>query len=210
MADTRTKLLEAALETLRKQGIAGVSARTIAAEAGVNQALVFYHFGSVDQLLGAAIEHGSQQRIALYRERFAAVGTLRELLDLGRSLHTEERAAGSVAALAQVLAGGQTDPKLAPATTVGLNLWIAEVEQALSRVLAASPLVEFVDVGGLAKATAAAFVGLELYEGVDAEGAGQALDALEDLAVLVSALEDMGPLVRRAVRARLRRTQDHS
>ncbi|MGN9845688.1 TetR/AcrR family transcriptional regulator [Nonomuraea sp. H19] len=205
MADTRTKLLDAALETLKKQGIAGVSARTIAAAAGVNQALVFYHFGSVDQLLAAACEHGSQQRVALYRDRFAAVTSLRELLDLGRSLHAEERAEGNVAALAQLLAGGQTDAKLAPATAGGLNRWIAEVEQALGRVLAGSPLAEFVDVAGLAKAVAAAFVGLELYEGVDADGAAQAMDALEELAVLVTALEDMGPLVRRAVRAKLRR-----
>ncbi|MGI5284706.1 TetR/AcrR family transcriptional regulator [Nonomuraea polychroma] len=205
MPDTRTKLLDAALETLKKQGIAGVSARTIAAAAGVNQALVFYHFGSVGQLLAAACEHGSQQRIALYRARFAAVTSLRELLDLGRALHAEERAEGSVAALAQLLAGSQTDAELGPATTAGLNLWIGEVEQALGRVLARSPLAEFVDVPGLAKAVAAAFVGLELYEGVDAEGATQALNALEELAVLVTAMEDMGPLVRRAVRTRLRR-----
>ncbi|TMR97393.1 TetR/AcrR family transcriptional regulator [Nonomuraea basaltis] len=206
MADTRTKLLEGALETLKRQGIAGVSARTIASTAGVNQALVFYHFGSVDQLLAAACEHGSQQRIALYRDRFASVTSLRELLDLGRALHAEERAEGSVAALAQLLAGSQTDATLAPAATAGLSLWIAEVEQALRRVLANSPLAEFVDVSGLAKATAAAFVGLELYEGVDAEGADQALNALEELATLVTALEDMGPMVRRAVRGKLRRT----
>jgi AcrR family transcriptional regulator len=203
--DTRTKLLDAALETLKTQGIAGASARTIATTAGVNQALVFYHFGSVDHLLAEACEHGSRQRIAHYRMRFAAVTSLRELLDLGRGLHAEERAEGSVAALAQLLAGSQTDAKLAPATARGLNLWISELEHTLGRVLAQSPLAEFVDVAGLAKATAAAFVGLELYEGVDAEGAAQALDALEDLAVLVSALDDMGPLVRRAVRGRLRR-----
>ncbi|MEV4176222.1 TetR/AcrR family transcriptional regulator [Nonomuraea sp. NPDC049709] len=205
MADTRTKLLDAALETLREQGLAGASARTIAAAAGVNQALVFYHFGSVDQLLAAACEHGSHQRIALYRDRFAAVTSLRELLDLGRALHAEERAEGSVAALSQLLAGSQSDQKLAPAVVAGLNLWIAEVEQALGRVLASSPLAEFVDVAGLAKATAAAFVGLELYEGVDTDGAVQALDALEELTVLVAALDDMGPMVRRAVRARLTR-----
>ncbi|TMR09054.1 hypothetical protein ETD86_45210 [Nonomuraea turkmeniaca] len=105
----------------------------------------------------------------------------------------------------QLLAGSQTDAELAPATTAGLNLWIGEVEQALGRVPARSPLAEFVDVPGLAKAVAAAFVGLELYKGVDAEGADQALNALEELAVLVTAVEDMGPLVRRAVRTRLRR-----
>ncbi|GHH66158.1 hypothetical protein GCM10017673_11460 [Streptosporangium violaceochromogenes] len=36
-------------------------------------------------------------------------------------------------------------------------------------------------------------MGLELYEGGDAEGAERALDALEQLASLITALEDMGP-----------------
>jgi AcrR family transcriptional regulator len=205
MGDTRSKLIEGALRTLRTQGIAGASARSIATSAGVNQALVFYHFGSVDELLTAALRHGAEQRVAVYRERFASVGSLRELLDLGRALHAEERAAGNVAVLAQMLAGSQADSKLAPATATGLGLWVAEIEEVLGRVLAETPLAEFVDVAGLARATTAAFVGLELYEGVDSEGAGQAFDALEQLATLITMLDDMGPLTRRAVRGRLRR-----
>ncbi|MBB5075475.1 TetR/AcrR family transcriptional regulator [Nonomuraea endophytica] len=202
---TRAKLLDAALATLRTQGIAGVSARTIATTAGVNQALVFYHFGSVDQLLAEACETGSTERVAHYRERFAAVTTLGELLELGRAIHDEERESGNVAVLAQLLAGSQTDDKLAPATAAGLNLWVVELELTLARVLRETPLAELVDVSGLARSVAAAFIGLELYEGVDADGAAKALDSLEQLAVLVSVLDEMGPLVRRAVRGRLRK-----
>ncbi|MFI7038595.1 TetR family transcriptional regulator [Microbispora rosea] len=205
MGDTRTRLLEGALETLRTQGIAGASARAIATAAGVNQALVFYHFGTVDDLLAAALRYGSEQRVAVYRARFAAVNSLRELLDLGRALHADEREAGNLAVLAQMLAGSQMDGKLAPATADGLGMWVTEIEEVLGRVLAGSPLAEFVDVAGLARATAAAFVGLELYEGVDKDGAERAFDSLEQLAGLVAVLEDMGPLVRRTVRARLRK-----
>lgn len=205
MGDTRTRLLEGALETLRTQGIAGASARAVATAAGVNQALVFYHFGTVDELLAAALRYGSEQRVTVYRERFAAVTSLRELLDLGRSLHAEEREAGNLAVLAQMLAGSQMDGKLAPATAAGLGMWVAEVEEVLQRVLTGTPIAEFVDVAGLARATAAAFVGLELYEGVDEDGAKRAFDSLEQLAGLVAALDDMGPLVRRTVRARLRK-----
>ncbi|MEV4893953.1 TetR/AcrR family transcriptional regulator [Nonomuraea sp. NPDC055795] len=202
---TRAKLLDAALATLRTQGIAGVSARTIAATAGVNQALVFYHFGSVDQLLAEACENGSTERVAHYRERFAAVTTLAELLELGRAIHDEEQESGNIAVLAQLLAGSQTDAKLAPATAAGLHLWVVELERTLARVLSETPLAELVDVSGLARSVAAAFIGLELYEGVDADGAAKALDSLEQLAVLVSVLDEMGPLVRRAVRGRLRK-----
>ncbi|MFI6502194.1 TetR/AcrR family transcriptional regulator [Nonomuraea typhae] len=204
-ATTRAKLLDAALETLRAQGIAGVSARTIAARAGVNQALVFYHFGSVDQLLAEACEHGSTERVAHYRARFAAVSDLRELIDLARAVHDEEQESGAVTVLAQLLAGAQNDPRLAPATAAGLNLWIAELEQTLTRVLSQGPLAELVDVPGVARAVAAAFVGLELYGGVDPGGSARALDSLEQLAVLMGVLDEMSPLVRRAVAGRLRK-----
>lgn len=204
-AETKQKLLEGALRTLTEQGIAKTSARTIAAAAGVNQALVFYHFGSVDELLAAACRHGSEQRVSRYRERLDAVSSLSELLEFGREMHEEERAAGHVAVLGQLLAGAQTQPRLAPATAAGLALWIEEIEKVLIRVFSATPMGEFADPAGLARAVAASFVGIELYEGVDADGAGRALDALEQLSVLVTAVEELGPLAQRGLRHRLRR-----
>ncbi|MEW2387721.1 TetR/AcrR family transcriptional regulator [Streptomyces venezuelae] len=205
--ETRTKLLDGALRTLTEQGIAKTSARNIAATAGVNQALVFYHFGSVDELLAAACRHGTEQRVSLYRERLAEIDSLAGLLAFGREMHEEEREAGHVAVLGQLLAGSQTQPRLAVATAAGLALWIEEIEKVLTRVLSASPLGEFVDAVGLARAVGASFVGMELYEGVDAEGAGRALDSLESLSLLVSAVEDLGPLAQRAVRHRLRKVR---
>ncbi|MFF3551837.1 TetR/AcrR family transcriptional regulator [Streptomyces tsukubensis] len=203
--ETRLKLLEGALRTVREQGIAKASARAIATTAGVNQALVFYHFGSVDELLAESCRHGARQRVERYRERLAGVSTLGELLAFGREMHQEERDHGSVAALAQLLAGAQTQPRLGPATAAGLDLWIAEIETVLVRVLADSPLGEFADPAGLARAVSASFVGLELYEGVDPEGAERALDALERLAELATVLDGLGPLGRRAVRHRIQR-----
>ncbi|MFK4068797.1 TetR/AcrR family transcriptional regulator [Streptomyces sp. NPDC029674] len=206
--ETRSKLLDGALRTLTEQGIAKTSARSIAAAAGVNQALVFYHFGSVDELLSAACRYGTEQRVSRYRERLAGIGSLSELLAFGREMHEEEREAGHVAVLGQLLAGAQTQPRLAAATAAGLALWIEEIEKVLVRVLSASPLGEFVDPVGLARAVAASFVGMELYEGVDAEGTERALDSLDQLSVLVTAVEDLGPLAQRAVRHRLRRTRN--
>ncbi|MFE9770850.1 TetR family transcriptional regulator [Streptomyces sp. NPDC005931] len=203
--ETRTKLLEGALRTLAEQGIAKVSARSVAAAAGVNQALVFYHFGSVDELLSAACRYGAEQRVARHRARLTAVGSLSELLAFGREMHEEERASGHVTLLGQLLAGAQTHDALGPATAAGLDLWITEIEQVLGRVLPATPFGEFTDTAGLARAVAASFVGLELYEGVDPAGANAALDALEQLGRLVAALEDLGPVAQRAVRHHLRR-----
>ncbi|MDQ1715166.1 MAG: hypothetical protein QOC60_1111 [Frankiaceae bacterium] len=206
MTDTRQKLIDGAIATLRDKGIAGTSARAIAAAAGVNQALVFYHFGSVDELVDAACREGAADRVALYREQFDKVTSLRELLALGRSLNETERAAGNVAVLAQVLAGAQQEPKLAAAASHALALWVEEIEVTLVRLLAGSPIAEVVDPPGLARGIAASFIGIELYEGVDPAGADRALVALETLGVLVEVVEDLGPVARRALRARLRRT----
>ncbi|MFC7266942.1 TetR/AcrR family transcriptional regulator [Streptomyces lutosisoli] len=203
---TREKLLEGALRTLIEQGIAKTSARSIAATAGVNQALVFYHFGSVDELLSAACRYGAERRVARYRERLAEIGSLAELLSFGREMHEAERAEGYVAVLAQLLAGAQTHPPIAPATAAGLDLWIAEIEKVLARVLPATPLGEFTDPLGLARAVAASFVGIQLYEGVDPAGAASALASLEQLTVLITALDSLGPVAQRAIRHHLRRT----
>lgn len=203
--ETRQKLLEGALRTLTEQGITKTSARSIAATAGVNQALVFYHFGTVDDLLAQACRFGAEQRVARYRALLGQVDTLSELLELGRRIHREEREGGHVTVLGQLLAGAQTHPRLGSATADGLELWIDEVAKVLVRVLGRTPIQDIVDPAGLARAVAASFVGLELYEGVDPAGAERALRALEQLAVLVTALDELGPLGRRAVRSRLSR-----
>jgi AcrR family transcriptional regulator len=139
MADTRQRLIDGATETIRRHGITGVSARSIAAAAGVNQALIFYHFGTVHELLAAACLAATRTRVTPFQARLNEVDTLRELLALGRTLHAEERSLGNVTVLAQLLAGTQTDPQLAQATSAALQLWITPIELALNRLLARSP-----------------------------------------------------------------------
>lgn len=203
MSGTKQRLLDGALAAIREHGIAGASARTIAAAAGVNQALVFYHFGSVDALVSAACAANTAARIERYADRFARVRSLRELLDVGRELHEEERRLGNVSVMAQLLAGAQSDPRLAEPTAAALQLWIDEIESTLRRLLTGSPFAEVADIPGLARAVSAAFVGLELYEGVDPAGAERALAALDQLAVLVEVVDDLGPVSRRALRSKI-------
>ena len=204
--DTRTRLMEGTMQALKTQGIAGVSARTIAAAAGVNQALVFYHFGSVDELLTATCLWSTRQQVEDYRQRFATVNSLRELQTVGRAMHAQERDAGNVAVLAQLLAGAQTNPAIAAATRDSFALWVEEIETTLVRLLADSPLGEVADVPGLARAISASFIGMELYAGVDAEGVETAFGALDQLGAVLEYLDELGPTARRAVRAAVRRT----
>ena len=72
--ETRARIVEAAVATLRTAGFAGASARAIAAAGGFNQALIFYHFGSLDDLLLAALDATAAARLARYEAAVAKAG----------------------------------------------------------------------------------------------------------------------------------------
>lgn len=199
---TRSALIEGTIRVIREQGIAAVSARTIAAASGVNQALVFYHFGSVDGLVAAACQESTARRVALMQPQLDAVSTFTELVDLAGRLHHQEREVGNVTVLAQVLAGTHGNPALADAAGAALALWKDQVRATLNRLLQGSPLAEVLDADALTDLVSATFVGLELMEPTDArDTVGQALAGVGRLA---SALDRLGPLSRRALRSALR------
>ena len=59
--DRRTKILEAAIRVLARDGIAQASTRKLAAEAGINQATLLYYVGSKDELLMAVLREMMRQ-----------------------------------------------------------------------------------------------------------------------------------------------------
>src|ERR1039457_1757513 len=81
-SNTRQALIEAAVEVLKSRGFNGASARAIATEAGVNQALVFYHFGTVAELLLAALDEVSARRLRRYTTELADVTNSLSLIAL--------------------------------------------------------------------------------------------------------------------------------
>jgi AcrR family transcriptional regulator len=202
---TRAVLLEAAVGTLREDGLAGLSARHVATRAGVNQALIFYHFGSLMQLVDTACRAAVDASIHDYREQFATAGTFGELLGVGRELHRRERARGNVAMMAQLMSGAQRNEQLAATARYCLARWNDELEAVVTRLLQRSALAGLLDPAGLTRVITSGFLGLELYEGVDAAAARHALNALERLGDLVEIVDELPPIARRALRTKMRR-----
>lgn len=203
--DTRVKLRRAAREVVCERGLAGASARTIAGHAAVNQALIFYHFGSVSELLEAASADAIETSVEYYRAAFATVTSFDELVTVARKLQERERAIGNVAFMAQMLSGATQDPVLARATRFAMDAWTAEVRTVLERVVANSPAEDLIDTRGLADLVCAGFIGIELYGSADEHGAERAITTLEEIGGLVDVLADLGPVARRALRAKTRR-----
>jgi AcrR family transcriptional regulator len=71
-SETAETLLDAAERLLVDVGHAGISTRRLAAEAGVNQGLVHYHFGSVDEVFVQVLERFTARLIERQREMYAA------------------------------------------------------------------------------------------------------------------------------------------
>ncbi len=72
---TKDKLMDAAEKLFARRGFHGVSLRDITGEAGVDLALVNYHFGSKKQLLAAVIE---RRGLGLNEERLQRLAAVRQ------------------------------------------------------------------------------------------------------------------------------------
>jgi AcrR family transcriptional regulator len=203
--DTRARLRRAAHEIVCELGLAGTSARAIANRAGVNQALIFYHFGTVSELLEVASAAAIASSIDHYRAAFDQVASLDGLVRVARSMQERERAIGNVTYMAQMLSGAQNDPVLARAARSAVATWSTEVQRVLDRVLRDGPVTGLVDVRGLAHLVSAGFIGIELYDVADPEGAARAVDTLAEIGRLVDVLDELGPVARRALEAKTNR-----
>jgi AcrR family transcriptional regulator len=65
-------LLDAAERLLVEVGHAGITTRRLAEEAGLNNGLVHYYFGSIDNVLVRTLERFTERLIARQREMYAA------------------------------------------------------------------------------------------------------------------------------------------
>ncbi len=203
---TRDKLLDATIEVVRRDGIVAASARHIAAEAGVSQGSVFYHFDSVENLLVEAATVGARARAETWAARLGDVTDLGALVDLAEELHAREAAEGNVGVLAQFLAGAQSHPALAVATGRALEEWIDVVEPVVARVFAGTPLEGMLEPRALAGVVSDAFIGIELAAATRSEAeVAERFALLRDLVSLVEVVLDLGPVAAKALRRRLNR-----
>src|SRR2546426_7268684 len=101
---TRARIVDAALETIKQEGILGASAGAIARAGGFNQALIFYHFGSISDLLLAALEETSSRRMESYRSEVERARTLPELVDAAARIYREDLESGHIKVLAELIA----------------------------------------------------------------------------------------------------------
>jgi AcrR family transcriptional regulator len=187
---TRQQIIDAALETLKREGFAGATSRAIARAGGFNQALVFYHFGSLNGLLLAALDHSSEERLTRYRQAVAEADTVEELVALAVRAHAEDRETGHTTVVAQMIAGSVARPELAPEMIARLQPWVELCEEAVVkgfRLLGVPPPLPPAE---LAYAVATFYLGVNLLTHLDES---RRIDAMFDR------LDELAPVVARAL-----------
>jgi AcrR family transcriptional regulator len=187
--ETRAALVAGAIEALREVGFAGASAREIAGRADCNQALVFYHFGSVTELLLAALDDVSARRLAAYADIVDQASTLTDLIDSARAIFSEDLDAGHITVLVEMITGAQSTPGLGEQVAARLAPWRDFAESAVRKALVGSPVAPLLPAKELAHAVVAGFLGLELLASLDGNRA--AALTLFDRARLIAGLLDL-------------------
>jgi AcrR family transcriptional regulator len=190
--ETRRQIAEAALEALRTEGFAGATSRAIGRIGGFNQALIFYHYGSVENALLAALDLTSEARLARYRAALDAAGSLEELVAVARTIYREDSESGHVAVVSQLVAGSLARPELARGVVERMEPWVAFCEDALNKVLAGSPLADDLPVRELAYGLVSYYLGANLLTHL---GGAERTEALFERVTDVAAI--LEPLLRR-------------
>jgi AcrR family transcriptional regulator len=187
---TKARIVEALLATLRDEGFAGTSARAIGRHGGFNQALIYYHFGSIPDLMIAALEDFSRRRLERYRRELDGASTLSAVVATMTRLIAEDVAAGDVTAVQEMVAGSSSSPDLGRAVVEQLEPWTRFAEEVVGRILRGTAFESMLPAREIAYALVALYFGVETLAHLDPERArSQALfDAGATLAPHLDAL----------------------
>jgi AcrR family transcriptional regulator len=155
---TRAVLIDVAMRLMLQEGHSAVTARRVAAEAGVNPGLVHYYFSSMNELFLAVFRQGAEANLRRQARALAADQPLRSFW----KLNTDPRGAKHVRLLLEFTALAQSQEEIRAEVTAYAERFRAAEKQAFAQVLAGrgadaapvSPAALSVLVDGVSRAIA--------------------------------------------------------
>jgi len=185
--DSRARLLDAAFASVVRNGYARTSARTIASIGRFSPGLIFYHYGTVDDLLVATLERSSQSRLNRYKVMVEHADSPAALLRILERLYREDVESGHVRVVSELVAASVAHAGLAAKVTPLIEPWVALAERAITAALADSPFAGMVPPRRLALAAATFYLGANLLTQLQPDGA--------DVEELLGAVREVPPLL---------------
>lgn len=109
---TQAKILEAAFRRLAREGYAALSMREIAKDAGVNHALINYHFRTKDQLVIAVLDEANRQLLERQQNMYRSPSGFAEKWAQARRFYEGDIASGFVRVQAELWAASMSNADL--------------------------------------------------------------------------------------------------
>lgn len=130
--DTKARILDAAFKRLAREGYGALSIREIAKDAGVNHALVNYHFKSKEQLVIAVLDEANRHLLARQERLYAGKGSYAEKWAQARRFYENDLASGFVRVLMELYAASMSSPALREEFRPRMNAWFDVVGKAVA------------------------------------------------------------------------------
>ena len=128
--DTRQRILEAAYQRLAREGYAALSVREIARDAGVNFALINYHFETKDKLVIAVLDEANRRLLDRQERMYRAPGGYADKWAQARRFFENDLASGFVRVLMELYAASMSNESLRNEFRPRLAAWYELVAQA--------------------------------------------------------------------------------
>lgn len=135
--DTKGRILEAAFRRLATEGYAALSVREIAKDAGVNHALINYHFRSKDQLVIAVLDEANRRLLERQKRMYREPGGFAEKWAQARRFYRSDLASGFVRVQAELWAASLSNPGLRVKFLPRILAWKKVVLEAVRDAFAA-------------------------------------------------------------------------
>lgn len=220
LGETQARILDAAFRRLCADGYAALSVREIARDAGVNHALINYHFGSKEALVVNVLDAANRRLLARQNAMYRGTGGFAAKWAQARRFYESDLASGFVRVQAELWAASLANPGLREKFVPRLSAWKKLVLGAVREALASFEAHGVALPAPISAEVVACWIsefwlGMEFSDllEVKAERAqhGAALDAVQwllealDARVAAAAVESVPPLVPARVPVPIRR-----
>ncbi len=135
-SETAERILQAAYRRLAADGYARLNMRDVAAEAGVNHALIHYYFGSKDHLVIAVLDAANRRLIERQSQMYETPGGFAEKWAQARAFYAEDLASGFVRVQMELWAASLANEALREHFVPRMMEWRRVIEQAVRDALA--------------------------------------------------------------------------
>ncbi|HET6317101.1 MAG TPA: TetR/AcrR family transcriptional regulator [Chloroflexota bacterium] len=189
-SSTKAQILSAARNVLKRDGVADLSIRAVASDAGVNLALVHYHFHSRDGLLLAVLEDLNTELLDRQRDLYSQSDqSLAQKWAEAVDFYRRDLDSGYVRTLLELAAHGYANPEMAERVRAAMRGW-----QDLLRDVVADALPRFgittIGPDELTSILISFWYGMELRHLLGTpESEGHMWRALETIGSLIAQLE---------------------